>query len=126
LGGGGGGAGSDIGMIKACIINGICEEWENANMCPSDCGTTTTITTTTIPTGETTTTTTLPTTTTITLPTTTTTQPSSGIPTGMFAAFTGNLSLLMLILVLIAIVLGVIKFKILPITLSKTKGSTQD
>jgi hypothetical protein len=117
------------------VINGVCEEWEDANMCPSDCGTiTTTTTTTTVPAGVTTTT---------AIPTavcgnyvceevedqsncpedcleatTTTTQPAGPIlPTGMVAAFTGGFNLLMLILMAIALVLGVFRFKVLPILL---------
>ncbi len=114
-----------IGQIKACILNGVCESWENARMCPSDCGTTTT----TKPSGGTTSTTApssgycgndiceagedfsncaedclkLPPTTTVNV-----TQPSGiAFPTGMFAAITGNLFILLLILLVIAALLAI-------------------
>jgi hypothetical protein len=128
-----GGSRGGWGRLQACVINGICEEWEDANMCPSDCGTTTTTTIV----ATTTTTTTRPSAicgngicegdeTQLTCPvdcieiTTTTTQPSGpSMPTGMFAAITGNLNILMMLLALVALILGIFRFKILPVIIKK-------
>ncbi len=80
---------------SAVCGNSVCEDGENQLSCPADCIE-------------------------ITLETTTTTQPSGpSMPTGMFAAFTGNLNFLILILTLIALVLGVFRFKILPIIIKR-------
>ena len=47
-GGGGGGGGGGSVSVQPCELNGICDEWETEETCPSDCATTTT----TQPSGE--------------------------------------------------------------------------
>jgi hypothetical protein len=133
--GGGGGIGGNWGFIRVCELNGICDEWERPDDCPSDCPEE--------PPTTTTTTTTQPTTTTTILPTgevcgndeceggetilncpedcleigvTTTTVPPLNLISGMFSAMFTKMSMyeMYLLMALMAVVLALFRFKILP------------
>lgn len=116
--------------IRSCVLNGICDPWENPQMCPSDCN----VTTTTLP--EVAPTTTIPPSEAVCgndvceegedfancpedclemAPITTTTIAPSGLITGMFAgARRVHLYALAALLALIAIVLAIIRYILLP------------